>query len=496
MGFDMSVRVRFPPSPTGEPHVGNLRTALFNWLFARHHGGAFILRIEDTDRERLVPGAVEAIMDALLWLGLEWDEGPDPRDPSRDVGPYGPYVQSRRLGLYQREARRLVEAGHAYYCYCSPERLEQVRREQMARREPPRYDRRCRDLSEGERREMEAQGVTPVVRFRTPLSGETSFHDLIRGEIVVRNDTLDDFVLLKSDGYPVYHLASVVDDHHMRITHVLRGEEWIPSTPRHVLLYDAFGWEPPQFAHLPMILGPDRSKLSKRHGDMSVRELRERGYLPEALFNFLGLLGWSLDDHTEIIDRETFIRHFDLDRVSPSPAIFNQEKLDWMNGVYIRSLPPEELATRLLPYLERSFGRVDRGLVARAVPLLQERIRTLAEAADMAGFLFAERVEPSLGDLLGKKFAGTPGEAGRALSAALERLQGLEEWTAQALEGALRPLAAELGLKTGDLFMLLRVAVTGRTVSPPLFQSMELLGRERTLGRLEAALGRLRAETG
>jgi glutamyl-tRNA synthetase len=495
MALDMSVRVRFPPSPTGEPHVGNLRTALFNWLFARHHGGTFILRIEDTDRERLVPGAVEAIMDALLWLGLDWDEGPDPSDPARDVGPYGPYVQSRRLDLYQREARRLVEAGRAYYCYCSPERLEQVRREQMARREPPRYDRRCRDLSEGERREMEAQGITPVVRFRTPLAGETSFRDLIRGEITVRNDTLDDFVLLKSDGYPVYHLASVVDDHHMRITHVLRGEEWIPSTPRHVLLYDAFGWEPPLFAHLPMILGPDRAKLSKRHGDMSVRELRERGYLPEALFNFLGLLGWSLDDHTEVIDRETFVRHFDLDRVSPSPAIFNLEKLDWMNGVYIRSLPADELARRLLPYFQRRFGQIDEGLLVRAVPLLQERIRTLVEATEMAAFLFVERVEPSIADLLGKRFAGAPQEAARALTAALERLQGVSEWTAEALEGVLRPLATDLGLKTGDLFMLLRVATTGRTVSPPLFQSMELLGRERTLARLEEALARLRRET-
>jgi len=494
MALKMSVRVRFPPSPTGEPHVGNLRTALFNWLFARHHGGAFVLRIEDTDRERLVPGAVEAIMDALLWLGLEWDEGPDPRDPSRDVGPYGPYVQSRRLDIYQREARRLVEAGHAYHCYCPPERLERVRREQMARREPPRYDRRCRDLSEGERREMESQGIRPVVRFRTPLTGETTFRDLVRGEITVRNDTLDDFVLLKSDGYPVYHLASVVDDHYMRISHVLRGEEWIPSTPRHVLLYDAFGWEPPRFAHLPMILGPDRAKLSKRHGDMSVRELRERGYLPEALFNFLGLLGWSLDDHTEVIDRETFVRHFDLDRVSPSPAIFNLEKLDWMNGVYIRSLPPEELARRLLPYFQRRFGRVDEGLLLRAVPLLQERIRTLVEATEMAAFLFEEEVQPSLDDLLGKRFAGAPQEAARALAAALERLRGLGEWTAEALEGVLRPLAADLGLKTGDLFMLLRVAATGRTVTPPLFQSLELLGRERTLARLEAAIARLQAE--
>jgi len=300
-------------------------------------------------------------------------------------------------------------------------------------------------------------------------------------------------VLLKSDGYPVYHLASVVDDHHMRISHVLRGEEWIPSTPRHLLLYQAFGWEPPRFAHLPMILGPDRAKLSKRHGDMSVRELRERGYLPEALFNFLALLGWSLDDRTEVMERQTLVRHFDLDRVSPSAAIFNQEKLDWMNGVYIRSLPAEELARRLLPYFQGRFGQVDEGLLQGAVPLLQERIRTLAEAVEMAAFLFVEEVEPPLADLLGKRFADVPQEAARALAAALDRLQGLPQWTAEALEGVLRPLAADLGLKTGDLFMLLRVAVTGRTVSPPLFQSMALLGQQRTLRRLQAAHRRLLA---
>jgi glutamyl-tRNA synthetase len=489
----MSVRVRFPPSPTGEPHVGNLRTALFNWLFARHYGGTFILRIEDTDRDRLVPGAVEAIMDALLWLGLEWDEGPDPNDPSRDIGPYGPYVQSRRLEHYQRVARQLVETGHAYYCYCSPERLEQVRREMMARKLPPKYDRRCRDLSQGERREMEAQGIVPVVRFRTPLTGETTFHDLVRGDITVKNETLDDFVLLKSDGFPVYHLASVVDDHLMQVTHVLRGEEWVSSTPRHVLLYRALGWEPPQFAHLPMILGPDRAKLSKRHGDTSVRELRERGYLPEALFNFLGLLGWSLDDHTEIIDRQTFVRHFGLERVSPSPAIFNFEKLDWMNGVYIRSLPPQELAHRLLPFFQRAFGDVDESYLLQVVPLVQERIRTLAEAVEMAGFLFLPgEVDYPLAELLGKRFARAPREAERALTRVLEAVRPLERWEATALEEAVRPLAQELGYRTGDLFMLVRVAVTGRTVSPPLFESMAVLGRERTLLRLEAALRRLR----
>jgi len=472
--------------------VGNLRTALFNWLFARHHGGTFILRIEDTDRDRVVPGAMEAIMDALLWLGLHWDEGPDPQDPTHDIGPYGPYVQSRRLPIYQRYAQELVEAGHAYYCYCPPERLEQVRKEMVRQKLPPRYDRHCRYLTDDQRRELEEKGLPRVVRFKTPLAGETSFYDLIRGTITVKNETLDDFILLKSDGYPVYHLASVVDDHLMSITHVLRGEEWIPSTPRHILLYQAFRWQPPHFAHLPMILGPDKAKLSKRHGDMSVRELKGKGYLPQALFNFLGLLGWSLDDHTEIISQETFIRHFDLDRISPSPAIFNIEKLNWMNGVYIRSLSQDELASLLEPFFSRRLGSVNVDLLKQAVPLIQERIKTLEEAVAMAAFVFLPgTMEYSVQELLGKAFAQRPQEARTALEAACSRLEGLEVWDAQTLEESMRTLAQRLGLRTGDFFMLLRVAITGRTVSPPLFQSMQLVGKERTLLRLRDAVRRL-----
>jgi len=469
--------------------VGNVRTAIFNWLFARRHGGTFILRIEDTDQARVVPGALESILEALRWLGLDWDEGPD------IGGPYGPYVQSQRLEHYHRYAEQLVEAGQAYRCYCSPERLDEVRKEQQQRKLPPKYDRRCRDLTDAQCQELAAQGIVPVLRFRTPLDGETVLHDLIRGDVVFDNDTLDDFVLLRAGGFPVYHLAHVVDDHEMQVTHVMRGDDWLSSTPRHILLYAALGWQPPAFAHLPMILGPDRAKLSKRHGDTSALEFREHGFLPEALFNFLGLLGWSLDDHTEIIDRETFIRHFDLDRVLKSPATFNFDKLTWMNGVYIRSLPAEELAQRVQPFLERAIGReVDRDALLRIVPLVQERIKLLTEIADMADFFFLEGELPYPAEtLLGKKWAGDPDGAAQALETVIAQADSVSPWAHEPLEAAIRPLAEELGVKAGDLFGLVRVAVTGKPAAPPLFQTMEVLGRQKTLERLRSALDRLRA---
>jgi len=337
-----SVRVRFAPSPTGYPHVGNIRTALFTWLFARHYGGSFIIRIEDTDVSRKVKGAVEAILDGLRWLGLDWDEGPEVG------GNYGPYFQSQRLDIYSKLAQRLIAQGDAYYCYCSPQRLAEMRSEQIKRKQPPGYDRRCRDLSPEEQTRKQAEGITPVVRFKMPLTGQTRFTDIIRGEVTFENSTLDDFVLLKSDGYPTYHLANVIDDHLMEISHVLRAEEWLSSAPRHLLLYQALGFEPPQFAHLPMLLGPDRTKLSKRHGAVSIVEYRDQGYLTEAMVNFLALLGWSLDDKTEILSRDELIRNFSLERVSRTAAIFNQDKLNWMNGFYIRKLSLEDFTRQAL----------------------------------------------------------------------------------------------------------------------------------------------------
>ena len=482
-----SVRIRFAPSPTGTPHVGNIRTALFNWLFARNQGGRFILRIEDTDVARKVEGAVDDITDSLRWLGLDWDEGPDAG------GDYGPYFQSQRLGLYQEAVQRLLQGDSAYLCYCSPQRLDEMRREQVQRKEPPRYDRRCRTLSERERAGLQAQGTVPVVRFKTPLDGQISFTDLIRGEVVFDASTLDDFVLLKSDGFPTYHLANVVDDHAMEISHVLRADEWLSSTPRHVLLYSALGYGPPLFAHLPMILGSDRSKLSKRHGATSIGWYRDQGYLPEAMLNFLALLGWSLDDKTELMGREQLVQSFSIERISKTAAIFNIEKLEWMNGVYIRQLGPDDLVGRMMPFLERDLPPgVARPLspqyVQRIVPLVQERMRTLKEGAELVQFFFVEELEYESDVLLGK---GVSRETAlKALVTAEERLEGVP-FDAASLEGCLRPLAAELGLKTGALFGLLRVACTGRTAAPPLFDTMEVLGRERCLRRIQGAIWRL-----
>jgi glutamyl-tRNA synthetase len=473
------VRVRFAPSPTGYPHLGNIRTALFNWLFARHNQGIFILRIEDTDVARKVEGAVEMIMDSLRWLGLDWDEGP--------------YFQSQRLEYYHNTADELVKQGAAYRCYCSSQRLEALRQEQMSRKQPPGYDRHCRELTPAQKTEMEASGITPVVRFKSPLEGQTSFPDLIRGEIVFENSTLDDFVLLKSDGYPTYHLANIVDDHMMEISHVLRADEWLSSTPRHILLYRALGWQPPQFAHLPMILGPDRSKLSKRHGATSINEYREQGYLAEAMINFLALLGWSLDDKTDIIGRQDIIQNFSLERVSKTAAVFNKDKLDWMNGVYIRSLSPADFASRAIPFLEKNLPEairrpMDNDYLLSIMPLIQDRARTLAEISQLIEFFFADDLEYETGLLLHKI---EKAEAVSALQTSLSCLESLNNWTTESLETTLRPLAEELGLKTGVFFGLLRTATTGRTAAPPLFQTMETLGKARCFQRLKAALDKI-----
>ncbi len=485
-----TVRVRYAPSPTGDPHVGNIRTAIFNWLFARHNGGFFVVRIEDTDQTRRVEGAVESILDGLRWLGLDWDEGP------QVGGPYGPYFQSQRLDLYRGVSEILLENGYAYHCYCSPQRLEEMRRKQQERR-PPGYDRRCRDPVGAEQARLENPNATPVVRFKMPLEGQTSFYDLIREEITFENCLLDDFVLLKSDGFPTYHLANVVDDHLMRITHVMRAEEWLSSVPRHVLLYRALGWDPPHFVHLPMILGPDRSKLSKRHGAVSILEYRRLGYLPDAMLNFLALLGWSLDDKTDTISRTDLVQNFSLERIGRAGAIFNQEKLDWMNGHYIRQLDPQELTNKLAPFLEdpetglskEADRPIDQGYLARIVPLIRERLKTLAKASELAGFFFVERLEYDAQELIQK---GMDNDKTRsALENALAALQTLEPFNAQGLETLLRPLAEKLGLKTGQLFGGLRVAVTGRRAAPPLFETMETLGKGRCLNRIGDALRRL-----
>ena len=492
----MTVRVRYAPSPTGEPHVGNVRTALFNWFFARRHGGQFIVRIEDTDRARLVEGALDAILDALRWLGIDWDEGPEVG------GDYGPYVQSERTGLYRAAADRLIASGHGYECTCTPDRLDVMRKAQQARKEPPRYDRLCRYRAKAEVEAEKAGGLPAVVRFAIPETGETTVQDMIRGDVTFENAVLDDFVMLKSDGFPTYHLANVVDDHEMQITHVLRADEWLPSTPRHLLLYEALGYEPPAFAHLPMILGPDRSKLSKRHGATSVLWYAEAGYLPEAMVNFLALLGWSLDDHTEIMAAEQIIANFDIDRIGKTGAIFDHDKLQWMNGMYMRSLAVEDLTARLGPWLERDLPAevarpVDEEYLARITPLIQDRLRLLAEVTELTDFFFVDELaEYPLEMLLGKAFKDSPERAANVLTMAMMELQTLERWSEESLETELRRLAGEAGVKPGDLFTPIRVAVSGRTAAPPLFAMMAVLGQERCLHRLAGALRRLKGDAG
>ncbi len=492
-----NVRVRYAPSPTGYFHIGGARTALYNWLYARHTGGQFILRIEDTDRTRYRADALQDLLAGLRWLGLDWDEGPEVG------GPLGPYTQSERLPLYQEYARQLLASGAAYRCYCTPERLAALREEQARLGLPPGYDRACRQLTQKQIADYEAQGITPVIRLRVPTEGQTTFHDMIRGDITIDNSQLDDLVLLKSDGFPTYHLANIVDDHLMQISHVMRGDEWIPSTPRHVLLYQAFGWEPPRFAHLPLILSPTgKGKLSKRKERgpggqdylVMVHEFKEAGYLPEALFNFLALVGWSYDEQTEIFTREQAIATFDIEHINKSPAVFSYDKLNWMDGMYLRQLSPDELASRLLPVLARSGFVVDIDTALKVVALVQERITTLNDVPGLVDFAFAEipAYDPQL--LVQKGMTAESTLA--ALHTAQEALAQAPSFDPDTLEGTLRPLAASLGLKVGQLFGAIRVAVTGRTVAPPLFGTLELVGRDKVLARLQRAVEMLAGSLG
>jgi glutamyl-tRNA synthetase len=489
------VRVRFAPSPTGPLHVGGLRSALFNWLFARNQGGAFILRIEDTDRTRYDPQALSDLMKSLRWLGLDWDEGPE------IGGDYGPYFQSERVELYQKYALELIENGHAYYCFCSPERLARLREEQLQRREFVGYDRHCRNIDPGQAGERVAAGEAAVVRLKMPLEGETTFHDLIRGDITVDNSTQDDLVLLKSDGFPTYHLANVIDDHLMHISHIMRADEWISTAPRHVQLYRAFGWPMPALAHLPVVLDPSgHGKMSKRKASdpqgrafpVLVSEFCKAGYLPEALFNFLALVGWSYDGHTELMTRDELIQRFSIQAVNPAPAAFNYDKLDYMNGVYIRALGVEELAEHMMPFLEQAGLNADRETVRRIVPLVQERMQRLDEAPGLVDFFFVEELPDYDSLLLIPKKMGASDTLG-LLGQARGVLAEIAPFTHDALEAALRGLADTLGVKAGQLFFPIRVAVCGRTVAPPLFGTLEILGRERALKRLDGALERLKA---
>ena len=483
------VRLRFAPSPTGNPHIGNIRTAIFGWLFARKHDGAYMIRVEDTDQARRTDGAVEAMLESLAWVGLDWDEGPD------IGGPCEPYVQSERLGLYHEAAESLIDSGYAYRCYCSPERLDQLRLAQQERGdETIGYDGYCRSLTDSKRWEYEKSGTPPVVRFRMPTEGKSTLDDIIFGHLEFENRLYDDFVALKSDGFPTYHLASVVDDHHMGITHVTRGKEWLSSVPRHVQLYSAFGWEMPAFAHFPMILAPDKTKLSKRHGAASLMDYRDTGVLPEALMNYLALLGWSLDDRTEIFTTEELIRSFELDRVSKSDAVFDRNKLDWLNGQHIRRSDDDRLADALARFWRDSAPDFDEApcdeQVSQVVPLVRERLKTLQDAGPLVKFVFSNTVSVDTDQLVqrGMDAEGTV----VVLKAARDGLASLDEFDTQSIEGLLRPMAKDLEVKVGQLLGSLRAAVTGQKVSPPIFESLEVLDRETSLSRIEHAIAVLK----
>jgi glutamyl-tRNA synthetase len=473
----VTVRLRVAPSPTGDPHVGTAYMSLFNLAFARHEGGSFILRVEDTDRARFQADSEQQIYDTLHWLGLNWDEGPD------IGGPFAPYRQSERLETYAPVADALLVAGHAYHCWCTPERLAEMREAQQKAKLPTGYDRLCLGKTRAERAELPGFAETPVVRMLVPDDAPLVFVDLIRGEVHAPRP--DDQVLMKTDGYPTYHLANVVDDHAMGITHVVRGEEWISSTPKHVLLYDWMGWERPAFAHMPLLRNADKSKISKRKNPAArLTWFVDEGFLPEALRNFLGLMGYSLPDDQEIFTFEEMVASFDWGRVNPVGPVFDVEKLRWLSGHYMRELDISDLAARIVTFM--GVAGADAELVTRAAPLVQERVATLSEASAMLQFL-----------VVGEAFVVDPadaakhlGEAARpVLIAAVAALRDVEPFETAGIEAELREALVDgLGLKPRNAFGPVRVAVTGSAVSPPLFESIELLGRDTTLARLEAAL--------
>lgn len=477
----MSVRVRFAPSPSGYLHVGGARTALFNYLFARAQGGAFLLRIEDTDASRSTEESVEAILAAMRWLGLDWDEGPGVG------GAYGPYRQSERRARYEAAGETLRGLGRAYPCWCTPEELEMRRVAQLARGEAPRYDGRCRRLTDDERAARVASGAPSALRFVIDPDGVTAWDDAVKGRLQFPNDVLDDFVLLRSDGLPTYNFACVVDDHEMAITHVIRGDDHVSNTPRQIQLYRALGWAEPVFAHVPMILGPDGARLSKRHGATSVEAFGDLGFVAPALVNFLALLGWSYDGEHELFSLAELERAFTLDRVGANPAIFNVEKLEWMNGQHLRRLPAEERTRLAREYLARRGARADATLVERLVDVLGERIRTFADLETQGAFALHDVLEldpQAWAELVAKD------DVGPRLDALAADLAALPEFTPAETERVTRALATARGIKPGELMAAARVALTGKKVSPGLFDVMRLLDRERTVGRLRDAAGR------
>jgi len=474
------VRTRIAPAPTGPCHVGIARTALFNYLFTRKHGGVFLMRLEDTDVARSRKEYEQDIYESLRWLGLNWDEGPDVG------GAFGPYRQSERKEIYRAYLQKLVEADLVYPCFCTAEELEEERVGRLKDKLPPRYSGKCARLSRKEQEAARAEGKSFSMRFRMPAK-RIAFQDMIRGRVEFDGADIGDFVIVKPDGDPIFHLTNVVDDTEMKITHVIRGEDHVSNTPKHIALAEALGVSPPTYAHIPLILNPDRSKMSKRKDPTSVSGYRERGYLPEAMVNFLALIGWSPGTDQEVFSLGELIEKFSLEAVNRAGAIFDIEKLNWLNGYYVRKLAPEKVHEKLLPYLPGA----DPDYLRRIVPLIQERLKRFDEAPALTDFFFRDELQYDSSLLIAKKHSS--GESKAALEKVLARIGGLDEFSVEALEKALRSLVDELGWKTGDLFMTIRVAVTGSTATPPLFQSMSVLGRERCLARIRRAVEKLSA---
>ena len=471
----MAVRTRIAPSPTGDPHLGTAYVALFNWALAKSRGGQFIVRIEDTDVARSTPQAERAILEALRWLGIDWDEGPD------TGGPFGPYRQSERLDVYRQHIDRLLAAGHAFHCFCSPERLAEVRAARRASGENPGYDGHCLGLPAGHVEERLGRGDAHVVRMRVPTEGTCRFRDELRGEVEIPFAQVDMQVLLKADGYPTYHLAVVVDDHLMGITHIMRGEEWISSVPKHRLLFDYFGWEMPAMIHLPLLRNPDRSKLSKRRNPTGIEYYRDQGYLPEALINYLARMGWSMPDEREIFSREEFLEAFDADRIVPGGPVFDIEKLNWVNGQYLREMGSGEFVDRFKAWA----GGNDR--LHALAPLLQKRTERFSDIAPQVDYLLGDRKALDAGDFEHKRLDRAA--LVEILFRVLKDVDGLRPWDRDDLHEACRTNAQSMELKMGDFLFPLFVAISGRPVALPLFDSMVLLGRERTRARLRDAMG-------
>lgn len=485
----MSVRVRFAPSPTGFVHVGGLRTALYNYLFAKANEGTYLLRVEDTDQERYVEGALENMLDSLSWAGIPHDEGVVLTDGKvTEKGNKGPYIQSQRLHIYREHLQNLLDSGHAYPCFCSKERLEKVREQERKKKGTPRYDGHCRNLSQEETSERLDSGETYVVRLKLPENTDIKFHDLIRGDVSMNTEDMDDQVLMKSDGYPTYHFAVVVDDHLMEISHVIRGEEWLSSTPKHVFLYQVMGWEAPIHVHLPNILNHDRKKLSKRHGDVAAEDFRRKGYLPEALINYIALLGWSPKENQELFTLEELEQNFSLERVSKSGGVFDVKKLNWMNSHYLREADIDKLAELAIPHLVEA-GLIDKDNVEKEkdwinnlTAVLRESIDNLSELPAKASVFFRDEIQVEAGEAQ-EWFESD--ELRTLKQPLIEALSVLDEWHESMIKKALKPIQKETGLKGPNFFKPLRVALTGNVHGPDLMLVIQVLGKERVLERLE-----------